>query len=405
LNINTLFNSYALDDAAVLTENNYVQKGLKGIPEILSSELFKGLKDKGAFSNLTEVRYRPLALVLFAVEYQFFGANPMVSHLINVILFALLIVLLYELLHKHLFRKGNTLFPFVVCLLFVVHPIHTEVVANVKSRDEIITFIFLLVSLTSFIKYSEARRTLHLIAGLFCFFLALLTRETAVTFIAVLPLVLYFFANRNLKQSILFSILLLVVFGVYMLMRIKIVGFSYSSATDVLHSPFLLATHSEAFATKVYILYRYLQLLIFPHPLSFEYGYNQIPYLQLASVKFIFSMILMVALSAFAFISFKKKPLFSFSIIYFFVTISVGSNFIIDLGTPMAERMLFQPSLAFCMAASAVYMEIDKRSKLFSNGIFIVILFLFSCKTYLRNQVWKNNETLVLTDIVSSPNS
>jgi len=77
LNINTLSNEYALDDAVVLTGNSLVQKGIKGIPEILKTEFFFGLEKKD--SDLSGGRYRPVALVIFAIEYELFGVNPLMS--------------------------------------------------------------------------------------------------------------------------------------------------------------------------------------------------------------------------------------------------------------------------------------------------------------------------------------
>ena len=150
LNANTLFNDYALDDAVVMTENRFVAKGLNGISEILTSDYVYGYTSKE--NILTGVRYRPFSLIFFAVEHQFFGANPLVSHLINILLFTLLTALLYKLLQVSVFREQNQYLAFVTCLLFAVHPIHTEVIANVKSRDELIAFIFILFSSFAIIK-------------------------------------------------------------------------------------------------------------------------------------------------------------------------------------------------------------------------------------------------------------
>src|ERR1035437_2452171 len=81
LNINTLFHQYALDDEVVLKENKFVKKRIKGIPDILRTDYVYGYTIKE--NILTGARYRPLSLILFAFEYQFLGANPLISHLIN----------------------------------------------------------------------------------------------------------------------------------------------------------------------------------------------------------------------------------------------------------------------------------------------------------------------------------
>ena len=404
LNINTLFNEYAVDDKTVITNNSFVQKGIKGIPEILTQGYFKGEEspNPGEFSG---GRYRPIALIVFALEYQLFGANPFVSHLINVIIFALLIGMLFTLLQRHIFKERHPYLAFVTCLLFATHPIHTEVIANVKSRDELITFLLLISSLIFLLKHIVKKQAWLLVTGSIFFFLALLTRESAVTFILIFPLISYFFLNQSVKKSILSSIPLIVVLVFYFLLRFRIVGLPYSNITDITNAPFLLATPSQAFATKFFILLKYLGLLIFPHPLSWEYGYNQIPYIDLLSFKFIFSLSVMTILMCYALYEFKKKSIFSFCILYFIVSIFLVSNFIADTGTPLAERFLFQPSLAFCIAFSYIYIIAEKKSKAIANISLLIILVLFSIKTFLRNGEWKNDDTIGFADIKTSPNS
>ncbi len=404
LNVNTLSNEYAVDDNPMMAENSLVAKGVKGIPEILSTELFYGFKQN--VNNLSEARYRPFSLVVFALEHQFFGANPIISHLTNILFFIFLIAALYKLLQTQLFQKQNQYLAFFSCLLFVAHPIHTEVIANVKSRDELITFLLITLSLISFIKYTETKSLIRLGIASTSFFLALLTRESAVTFIGIAPLILYFFYNQKFNKSLQFSIPLVAVFLAYMSLRISIIGIKNSMATeDILNFPFLYATATEAFATKIFILLKYLGLLIFPHPLSLDYGYNQIPYIKLFSLTSFISFIVLISLLVYAIWTLKRKNLISFCILYFMITISLVSNFVVDIGTPLSERLLFQPSFAFCIVLALFFLKAQKKRRVLANTILFIILILFSIKTYSRNAEWKNNETIYLADIITAPNS
>ncbi len=403
LNLNTLFHEYVLDDIVVLTENKFVVKGVKGIPEILTTDLMSGYSAKE--NLLSEPRYRPLSIVVFAIEYEMFGANPFVSHLMNVLLFALLVLLLFKLLREHIFKDQHQYLAFFTCLLFSVHPIHTEVIANVKSRDELIAYIFLVSSLIALVKYVDKRSVWMLVIGLLCFFLALLTRESAVTFIAVFPVILYFFYNQSIKKSILFSIPLLIVFSAFMVLRYSIIGFSKPIVTDILNAPYLYATASQAFATKFFVLLKYILLLIFPHPLSSDYSYNQIPYIELGSFQFVFSFAVIISMLLYALLTFQKRTLLSFSIIYFTITISLVANFIVDIGTPLSERLLFQPSLAFCIAVAFLFLKYFEKFKEISSILMLLIFILFSAKTILRNSDWKSNDTLFMADVISAPNS
>jgi tetratricopeptide (TPR) repeat protein len=403
LNANSLFNQYAYDDLVVMTENGLVEKGIKGIPELLTTEYFNGFSGKKG--TLTSARYRPVALITFALEYEFFGENPFVSHLINIILFAILVTLLFRLLHRHLFKNQNRFLAFVTCLIFVVHPIHTEVIANVKGRDEIIAFVLLISSLILFICQVGKKSLLVLMGSLFFFFIALFTKETAVVYIAIIPFILFFFCNQPVKKIIVFTVPYMLVCAVYMWIRYQMVGFDFTPVKDIGNSPYLFATPSQAFATKVFIIFKYWGLLLFPYPLSYDYGYNQIPYLELTDVKFILSIFFILILTGIFLYLFKRKSIYSFCIVYYFITISLATNIFVDLGTILAERMLFLPSLAICIAGAGLFTDLKEKWKGATVTLFVLVLTAYSIKTVARNRIWKNNESLFLTDVNVVPNS
>src|SRR5690349_9172757 len=95
---------YAADDGSVASENKLTTQGLKGIPEILKTDYWYGT------GGLRVPQYRPLPLVVLAVEWQFFPANPHVSHFVNVLLYAITCWLVFRLLCK-LFETKNLVFP------------------------------------------------------------------------------------------------------------------------------------------------------------------------------------------------------------------------------------------------------------------------------------------------------
>lgn len=147
---NTLKNKFALDDHYVtvtnLTQPNNprIEKGIKGIPKILSSHYVE--MEQQSFE------YRPLVLISFAIEYEFFKGNPTISHFINVLLYALTAVILFSSLIL-LLNSYHILFSFFVTLIFMAHPLHAEVVANLKSRDELLAFLFGISTLYFILNY------------------------------------------------------------------------------------------------------------------------------------------------------------------------------------------------------------------------------------------------------------
>ena len=76
--VNTLGHGFVLDDIAVIGENKLVHEGLAGIPRILTTFYWQGYWDVNAGL------YRPLSLVMFAIEWQISPGNPFIHHLVQV---------------------------------------------------------------------------------------------------------------------------------------------------------------------------------------------------------------------------------------------------------------------------------------------------------------------------------
>lgn len=402
VNLNTLNNDYALDDVVVLTQNTIVKKGFEGVPELLTTNYFKGYTDQRDI--LSRERYRPVTLIVFAIEYQLFGANPFVSHLMNLLLYLILIGLVFQFL-RNIIGSSNGYFEFLATLLFSLHPVHTEVIANVKSRDEIITFIFLILACSYFLKWTTIKNYTNITLASFFFLLALLTKETAITYFAIFPLLSYYFSDKSIKDTVYTLVPFTVALTVYFIIRYLVVGAAQNPVSDISNSPYLWATNGQAFATKIFVVSKYVLLLLFPLILTSEYGYNQIPYLELNSPLFLASLLFVTSLLVFSFYQILGKSLISFCILYFFLTLSVGTNLLFDFGAPMAERMLFIPSLAFSIILALFFKVVLQYKSSWFPFIVILVLGFYSLKTVARNSEWRNNQTLFFSDILKSPNS
>ena len=139
---NTIQNNYSIDDDYVTFSDPTVRKGIKAIPEIFTS-LYANVYDAG---KEIKFGYRPVVKTTYAIESEFFGANPHISHLINILLYALTSILLFFLLRRF-FKESHILFPLLVTTLFMAHPVHTEVVSSLKNRDELLSFMFNIIFL------------------------------------------------------------------------------------------------------------------------------------------------------------------------------------------------------------------------------------------------------------------
>lgn len=184
---NTFNHDFAQDDAIVITENMFTKEGFNGIPDLFRYDTFYGFfKTENKDKLVAGGRYRPLTLAMFAVEYQFFGENPTAMHIVNALWYGALVVALYICLltlleqrakwDKELSATMVYAIPLLAAFIFAMHPLHTEAVANIKGRDEIITLLGSILTLWLLLK-EEVR---YWALATLCFFLALLADRKSV---------------------------------------------------------------------------------------------------------------------------------------------------------------------------------------------------------------------------------
>lgn len=405
---NTLSNNYVLDDFSAIKENNIVRQGTKAIPEIFKTSYRQG------YLSIKDGLYRPLSLAMFAIEWNYFPDKPSVSHFVNILLYGITGLLLFLTLCK-LFRNGEVV-AFITSLLFIAHPLHVEVVANIKSRDEILCFLFVICSLWFVLKFIDEKNKKFIFYSLLFLFLAFLSKETAITYLAILPLALHFFRGLSIKKNILTLIPFVIVTGIYLAIRSSVLhGFAdeaVSMADNIIAGAKTFSTH---IGTAFYLLGLYILKLFFPHPLSYDYSFNQIPIVGMENVFSIISLIFYLGIGGFAIFtlwkSFKDKSQISFGILFFLITIFLFSNLVLVIGTSMGDRLMYFPSLGFCICVSVLYVKyfMKENLKLETGNIKLypigIVLLLFSYKTFSRNPDWKDNITLYSHDVNIVPNS
>ena len=239
LYFNSIFNDYNLDDELVTQNQKVTSKGwevLKPNFDVFSKQEFQdsSFSSKLKYSLPVVYRvpyyedrsgykyeYRPIVLFSFAAEHMLFaqkdfvnGAevykdNPAISHFFNVLLYSLLCLLLFYVLKK-LLKQYDIIFPFIITILFAAHPIHTEVVASIKNRDEIMALIFGLLSLWFSIRFIEKKKLYHLIFVVLFFLLGILSKPTTITFAALIPLSLAMLTTSTYWNAMLITVLLAV---------------------------------------------------------------------------------------------------------------------------------------------------------------------------------------------------
>jgi protein O-mannosyl-transferase len=452
--INTIYNEFALDDGIVIHKNEYVMEGVSGIDSIMSRDAYHSFyKQMNAKAQLAGGRYRPLSIVSFAIEQEFIGSykdgklppaacwdknndgkgDPnedinedglyndndcltegcMLRHFNNVMFYVLCVLLIYAMLRNHLFTQYPDL-AFVSALLFCIHPIHTEVVANMKSRDEIFSMIFIALTFINVFKYAETRQTKYIIWSTVNYFLSLLSKEYAITLIAVIPATLFLF-DKDFKLKNYYSLMfgLGVAFVLYFMIRFSIVAIKKPVPdTELLNNPYLLAKGTQVIGTKIYVWLKYLMLLFYPAVLSSDYSYNSIPYRDIASWDTLLSLAIYITLAILTIRLFRKKHPAAWGLLFYFANFLMICNLLFDIGATMGERLIFHSSLGWAVCVGWLFTE--EGRKYFSNPkmhkivlwlVLFIVTGLFGYRTITRNMDWKNDITLFTHDVTTMPNS
>ena len=400
---NTLGHGFVYDDKAVLTKNSYVTHGMDGILDIFTTGSWSGFNPD---RNLHI--YRPLQLAVLAVQYEFFGLNPFLYHLVHILSYGLLCAFVYLLLSRMLKAvDSGRWIALIASVLFTLHPVHTEVVANIKGNGDLLAMLFGVITLLLIQRFGASGRWKFIGFSVFTFFIALLFKETVVTVVGVAGLMLYYFSDLKLKKICLVLLPLLLSVVAYLLARNLIFGGDANSlegtTSNVSNVLLLVNGWSQEIGLRMYALGKNLQLLAFPHPLQMTYVFGSIPMVEVYEMESLFPATIYTILTLFFLFGLKKKSLLSFAVGAYLLTLFLFSNLLFSLPSMVSERWLLLPSLPFCLALAILFVTLSARYKWPAITALALLCFGYSGYTIQRNLAWESDLTLALTDVRTAP--
>ncbi len=419
---NTVGHGFVLDDGMLILDNAFTKKGVAGWGDLLRHDTFAGyFEEMQRTTTVYGSRYRPLTLLVFAFFYQVFGSSPLPFHLLCVAAYAGVCLLLYRtvgLFLKEKFSPEKTAWiSAAAALLFAAHPVHTEVVANIKSLDETAALALGLGAMNLALQgFDRKKAWLSALAALLMF-VGMLAKENVLTLLAVFPAALLLFRNASLPVAMKSTGLLAAGVAAGILVRTSVVGWGMGEPTmELVNNPFVKLeidhwvdfTPKERAAAVLAGLWKDAQLLVFPHPLTSDYYPRQLGMVTFKDWRAWAGLLVFVPLLVFALGAFWKKtrPVGRLGVLFFLAALSITSNIFFQVGTHLAERFLFMPSAGFCLAVAGLgWSFYQKGWKKVVLGAFATVLLLFSAKTVWRNTFWQSNRTLFYEDIKVSANS
>jgi len=415
---NTLGSDWVWDDVSSVLIHKHVQDPKKFF------QLF--LEDQHAFGRGQGNFYRPLVSASFMIDYLLSfkstdethttgipNISPLVFHITNSLWHACAVLLVFVLLNK---LRVPLFISFWTSLIYCVHPIPTEAVAYISGRADMMSTVFMLAGIVVSIKYVEEKNTIKkylcLIACPLFFAMGLLSKESSYIFPFLLALVLSFVPlNKDLQSSNEKNIfrkwiplfLSIMVALIYIIFRLTVLNFSENTATIVKTWGEKAIEIGQSFAF-------YIRVLFFPVWLHMEQTLENTPYwTALLGYAFLFALFFI------CFWAWKNKNERLFiSIAWFLITWFPISGFF-TLNAPQAEHWMYTPMIGFwwCIFELIYYfichqqlLQINKKYIMYSiNTLLLVVTVAYFFTTYLRNEEWKNNETIFKSTLTYNPNT
>jgi len=402
---NTLLNDGFVFDDVIQIENNPYVHSLQYLPKAVTSCQWE-YSNKGCEGRT--LYYRPTFFVSTILTWQI-SPNPWAFHLVNLLYFLFIVYLIF-LVAKTITKDGRL--SFIAALVFLIHPIHTETVNWIAASTELTAAMFILLTVLFYAKYRQSNRRRDLIFVYVFYFVTLLSKESG----AVLPLVLLLMDillfRRPIKQLIRWQelqkfLLFAVPLGIYLFMRVSVIGFSIGGG-------FIQLNFTERIYAMVTLFWQYIQSLFYPYPLSvfhtFEVSSNFL------SLAFLISLIGGVAFFVLvAWLLWKQYYMPVFAVLWFLIFLSPVLIFLDSVGENVfSERYLFVPTIGFAFIVGWLlsflwrryHNSLGRQAQMVIWISFVSLLALgFWTTIYERNRDWKDNETISLKTLQQNPDA
>ena len=405
---NSLANDFAFDDWWIIWNNPRVHQ-LRDLGLIFG-------KPYWPFDGQMLGLYRPLTMLSFAAQWVVSDGSAWLFHLVNVLMHAGVSVLVLFLVRRFASAEAAL----VGALVFAVHPVHTEAVANIVGQAELWVGLCVVGACLVFLARPPEQPVslprLLAIAALYA--VGLLAKEHSIVLPGLLvaleaarsPLTLRDYLRRHVGWIVPSVALLAAVAGAYLAVRYQVLGGAIAGSDAGPQFPFLREEHRVFSALRAWP--EYMRLLFYPVDLSADYAPGVImPVEHTITPMMLLGAVILAGLVGLAAAT-PWHPRLGLAPAWFLVAILPVSNLLFPIGVLLAERVLYLPSVGLSLALAFVWDALVLRpavaaparrrtALLLATGVVLA----FTALTVARNPVWKTSETVVDSVIRDHPES
>ena len=380
---NTLLSDFTNDDIQLYVIRN---------PQVIHPSL-RALFSPNKFTGV----FRPVTFSTFALDWRIGQGYAPGFHVVNLILHAIVTLLLYALLQKFFqgVNQGSAL-ALAAALLFAAHPIHTEAVASISGRAELLGAGFLIAAWLLHLNNRE-------VPALFCFVLALLSKESSIVFLPLLLLGDYLTSSwKSIFRYLRTAGITLLYLAVLWKVRGNHLGMGYVFFLD---NPLFGIPAGPRILNALGVAWKYIGLQFYPGTLSSDYSYNQIPLYSAWRYALPAALATAVAVAGWIWAVWKRRRGLALAGGIYMAGFAVTANILMPIGTIMGERLAYFPSAGFCLLAALAWNWLCERQRTLAFGILAVLIALLGVRTLVRNRDWKDNDTLYSAQLRNAPDS
>ncbi|XP_061921597.1 protein O-mannosyl-transferase TMTC1 isoform X2 [Entelurus aequoreus] len=392
-------------------------------PDVLPSSCVKNIFSndfwgKKMSDNSSHKSYRPLCILTFKLNILLGGMTPLYFHIVNVCLHCAVTCLLMHTCEQCAFKESHL--AFITSVLFAVHPVHTEAVSGIVGRADVLacllflmTFLYYKRSVDVTASEDSVPSTVSagsLLTSLLLGTCAMLVKETGITVFGVC----IFYDAIVLCDKPFFGHLSGSTFKQLFhkwtpfIKRACVVS-SYDNPASV--APHLLTR----ILTYSYLLYFNTWLLLAPIVLCYDWQVGSIPLVEsLCDIRNVASVLLAVVMFALCLncirsLQRQKSKEVLVGILFLVFPFIPATNLFFRVGFVVAERVLYMPSMGYCILVvhglSRLSSLVGRSGTAFVSASMLLLLLLFSWKTFQQNQVWLSREALFSSGIRTLPHN
>lgn len=389
---NSLSNQFAWDDKQLIVINPYILDGF-------GLKYWFGRLYLSTDNLVSSHFYRPLPGLTFSLDAYKWGIDrPFGFHLTNLIIFTLSCIVLCLLVRR---LTGNRLVAAAAGLIFAVHPVHSEPVAWVSGRTDLLCGLFMMLSVLLFVYWADTGKNLLRYLSAAALALALLSKEVAV--VGLIFLLAAGYLKKPAEKRWKFSTRLLwivphaAVTAGYLVLRQIVINKSAGLATAPVTDP---APFAERLMGAPVNIVRYIKMLVVPESCDPYYAASTVA--SPADLRFIASLAAVILMIVVLIWFRRRSPVVFWSGCWFFATLLPALNIVQMPGTTMAERLVYIPSIGAAAIAAMMgvwlwrkaYDRIGWPASAVCAVVLLALIVSMTGITWKGNKVWSEDYTL-----------